>query len=84
MVLRKNCEPELSYILVELFIMCLKESCFPNCWKFSWLVPVFKSVGERSRFKNYCPAGLFSVVVKVGKRPVNNRLVDHPKMWPFF
>ena len=24
----KKCEPELSYILAELFIMCLKESCF--------------------------------------------------------
>ena len=58
--------------------MRLKESCFLNCWKVSWLVPVFKNVGERSRVKNYCPAGLFSVVGKVFKRPVNNRLVDHP------
>ena len=29
----KDCEPELSYILVELFNMCLKESCFPDSWK---------------------------------------------------
>ena len=27
----KKCEPELSYILAELFIMCLKESCFLDC-----------------------------------------------------
>ena len=27
----KNCEPELSYILAELFNMCLKEFCFPDC-----------------------------------------------------
>ena len=27
-VILKNCEPELSYILSELFIMCLKESFF--------------------------------------------------------
>ena len=26
----KNCEPELSYILSELFNICLKESCFPD------------------------------------------------------
>ena len=26
----KNCEPELSYILAELFNKCLKESCFPD------------------------------------------------------
>ena len=25
-----NCEPELSYILAELFNKCLKQSCFPN------------------------------------------------------
>ena len=36
----KNCEPELSYILAELFNICLlKESCFPDCWKFSLVVP---------------------------------------------
>ena len=28
----KNCEPELSNILVELFSKCLKESYFPDCW----------------------------------------------------
>ena len=29
----KNCEPELLYILAEHFNKCLKESCFPDCWK---------------------------------------------------
>ena len=29
-VVLKNCEPELSYILAELFNICLKESCFPD------------------------------------------------------
>ena len=40
-VVLKNCEPELSYILAELFNKCLKESCFPDCWKVSSVVPVF-------------------------------------------
>ena len=31
-VFLQNCEPELSYILAEIFNMCLKESCFPDCW----------------------------------------------------
>ena len=41
-VVLKNCEPELSYILAELFNKCLKESCFPDCWKVLSVVPVFK------------------------------------------
>ena len=40
-VVLKNYKPELSYILAELFSNCLKESCFPDCWKISSLVPVF-------------------------------------------
>ena len=31
LVILKFCEPELSYILAELFNKCLKESCFPDC-----------------------------------------------------
>ena len=34
-VILKNCEPELSYILADLFNNCLKESCFPDCLKVS-------------------------------------------------
>ena len=76
-VVLKNCEPELSYILAELFNMCLKESCFPDCWKVSLVVPVFKNVGERSTAKNYCPVSLLSVVSEVFEKLVNNRIVDH-------
>ena len=53
MVVLKNCEPELSYILAELFNKCPKESCFPDCWKVSLVAPVFKNVGERPAAKNY-------------------------------
>ena len=76
-VVLKNCEPELSYILAELFNKCLKESCFADCWKVSSVVPVFKYVGERSAAKNYCPVSLLSVVIKVFEKLVNNRIVDH-------
>ena len=41
-VVLKNCEPEFSYILAELFNKCLKESCFPDCWNVSLVVLVFK------------------------------------------
>ena len=63
-VVLKNCEPELSYILAKLFNKCLKESCFPDCWKVSLVVPVFKNVGERSTAKNYHLVSLFLWLVK--------------------
>ena len=77
MVVLKNCKSELSYLLVELFNMCLKESCFPDCWKVSLVVPVFKNVGERSTAKNYRPVSLLSVVNKVFEKLVNNRIIKH-------
>ena len=76
-VVLKNCEPELSYILPELFNICLKESCFPYCWKVSLVVPVFKKVGQSSTAKNYCPVSLLSVVSKVLEKLINNTIFDH-------
>ena len=61
MVVLKNYEPELSYILAEIFNKCHNESCFSDCWKVSSVVPVFESVRERSRAKNYHPVNLLSV-----------------------
>ena len=75
-VVLKDCEPELFHILAELFIKCLKESCFPDCWKVS-VVSVFKNAGEKSTAKNYCPDRLLSVVSKVFEKLVGNRIVDH-------
>ena len=76
-VVLKNCEPELSYILAKLFNKCLKESCFPDCWRVSSVVPVFKNVGERSTAKNYRPVSLLSVVSKIFQKLVNNRILSH-------
>ena len=76
-VVLKNSEPELSYILAKLFNKCLKESCFPECWKVASVVPVFKNIRERSTAKNYRPVSLLSVVSKVFEKLVNNMIVDH-------
>ena len=59
------------------FNMCLKESCFLDCWKVLSVVPVFKNVGERSNEKNYHPISLLSVVSKVFEKLLNTRIVDH-------
>ena len=83
-VVLKNYGPERSYILVELFKKCLKESCFPDCWKVSSVVPVLKNVGERSTAKSYCPARLLSVVSKVFEKLVNNRIADQLEKFGLF
>ena len=57
----KNGESELCYILAELFSKFLKESCFPDCWKVSLVIPV----------------SLLSVVSEVFEKFLNNWIVDH-------
>ena len=67
--------------------MYLKESCFPDCWKVSLVIPVFKNVGKRSNAKNYSPVSLLSVVSKVFEKLANNRIINHLKkcdLFPFF
>ena len=83
-VVLKNCEPELSYILAELFNKCLKESCFPDCWKVSSVVHVFKNVGEKSTAKNCHQISLLSAISKVFKKLVNNRIADHLEKYGLF
>ena len=83
-VVLKNCELELSYILLELFSLCLKESCSLGCWKDSSVVSVFKNIGERSAAKNFHPVSLLSLVIKVFEKIVNNRIVDHLKKWDLY
>ena len=76
-VVLRNCEPELSYILAELVNMCLKEPCFPDFWKVSSMILVSTSIGERYTANNYHSVSLFFVVSKAFKKLVNNRIVDH-------
>ena len=72
MVVLKNCKPELLYILAKLLSLV-----FPDCSKVSSVVPVFRTVGERSTAENYRPVSLLSMVSKVFQKLVNNRIVDH-------
>ena len=83
-VVPKNCEPELSLILAELFNMCLDESCFPDCWKVLSVVPEFKNIQERSTAKNFHPVSHLSVVSNVFEKPKNNRIVDHQEKCGLF
>ena len=69
-VVLKSGEPKVSLILSDLFNLCLKESCFPDCWKVSTVVVVSK---------NYHPVNLLSVVSKVFEKLINDKLVKHRK-----
>ena len=64
--------------------MCLKKSCFLDCWKVSSVVPVFKNVEERSTATNYRPVSLLSVASKVFEKLVNNKIIDHPEKYGLF
>ena len=75
----KNWEPKISYILAEFFNMSLQESYFRYCWKVSSMVFGLKNVGERAKAKTCGPASLPSVVRKTFGKLVNNRLIDHLK-----
>ena len=55
-VVLKKCEPELSYILAELFNMCQEKSC---C-KVSLVIPLFKHVGGKSQLVRGSYLPLFS------------------------
>ena len=48
------------------------------------MFPVFENVGVRSTAINYCPVSVFSVVIKVFEKLVNNRMVDHLEKCDFF
>ena len=74
-VVLENCEPQVSYILAELFNNCLKKSCFPDCWKVPWSL-YLRMLGTVCSQK-HCPVSLLSVVSKVFEKLVNNRVVDH-------
>ena len=64
-VVLKNYESGISYILAEVFNMCLKESRFPDHSNILYLVPIFKNVEEMSMAKNHHPISFLSVVSKV-------------------
>ena len=66
-VVLRNCEPELSYILAELFNKCLKESCFLDCWKVSSVVLVFKNVRQGLLLKTTALLVFFPWLVKSSK-----------------
>ena len=67
----KTYEPELSYILAELFNMGLKEC----------VIPLFKMLERGLQLKNTVLLFFFRKIIE---KLVNNRLVDHLEECSFF
>ena len=63
-VVLKNCEPELPYILAQLFNECLKESCFPDCWRSHGWTLYFRMLGIGLQLKTTTLLVLFLWLVK--------------------
>ena len=84
MIVLKNFEPGLSYVLAEFFDLYLIESWSPNFWKVLSVVAIIKNIWETTATKNYHHDGLLFVVNEFFKKLVNNMLVDHLEKFGFF
>ena len=67
-VVLKNCETQLSYLLDDLFNICLLQFVFPDCWKVSSEVPLLEVYHKKT-------TTLLVFFLW---------LVKSLKMWPFF
>lgn len=62
--------------LTSLFNISISSGIYPDVYKTSKLIPIFKK-GDRSEVNNYRPVSLLCTISKVLERVVNNRLLHH-------
>lgn len=60
----KNCGGALVNVLCHLFNASLSSKCFPECWKSSFIIPLFKK-GARHDIKNYRGIAKLSSIPKL-------------------
>ena len=63
-VVLKNCEPELSYIVTELFNKCLRDSFFQIVDRFHWRSLYTRMLGKSLQLKNTALLVFFLWLVK--------------------
>ena len=75
-VMLKKCAPSISKPLSTIFNSSLATGRLPSSWKYSNVVPIFKS-GDPEIVDNYRPISLLSLVSKILERIVHNHLLSH-------
>jgi hypothetical protein len=74
----KNLSEELSLPLTQIFNMSLMHGKFPESWKSSYLVPIFKS-GSKSDIRNYRGIAIISCIPKLFESIVNEKIFQQIK-----
>ena len=69
----KICENSLVTPLSLLFKKSFDNSYFPELWKKSNIIPVYKK-NDKQNFNNYCPISLLSIFSKVFKKILFNKM----------
>ena len=71
--LLRECTDLISYSLCEIFNLSIITGVFPEEWKCSKVIPLFKQ-GERADMNNYRPISIIPVVAKVFERIIYDQL----------
>ena len=71
--LLRECTDLISYSLCEVFNLSTITGVFPEEWKCSKVIPLFKQ-GERADINNYRPISIIPVVAKVFERIIYDQL----------
>ena len=74
--LLRECADLIAAPLCTIFNQSIVSGIFPDEWKFSKVIPLFKQ-GERSDLNNYRPISVIPVVAKVFERIIYDQLYDY-------
>ena len=67
----------ISFSLSKLFNNLFEESIFPDTWKLSHVIPIYKRSGSKTDKSNYRPISLLPTLSKVCEYIIHKRLLSH-------
>lgn len=73
-----NCSFSIVFPLYYMFDKSLKSGHFPDRWKLSFIVPIFKS-GSKNTIENFRPISILSAIPKLFEKIVNDQITFHCK-----